>query len=439
MIGIGKVMFSNIEETLDYIYSFANLEKTKQNQPGYSKHYSLDNIINICRHLGNPEQHLRFIHIAGTKGKGSTSLFTTRLLLECGYNTLTFTSPHLIRPNERIQYNMMPIPDSSLIEITNDIKGVLEKNNLTPTTFELLFLIALFYGLRRDVDYFVIETGLGGRLDCTNIITPEVSAITTIGYDHVDILGKTIKKISYEKAGIIKPTIPVVIASQHHKCCNRYFKKIAHKKNSNLSLVDNLYKVGNIKYSCNGVEFDFCRKGMSKSTFSLPCYGKHQIYNFLTALEIVTHINNTIIDHLKLYPTIDLRIPGRVEQVKESPLVIVDVAHNKESIQALVNTLKKHFSNKKWTVLFSLSDDKDAIAVCKLLPAIANKIIITTLSEYKTCDTKKLQKLLSKRCNNTIVVENQNQAFSLAMKEDNLLVTGSFYLAGPFLEWISQK
>ena len=147
-------MFQNIEDTLDYIYSFTNLEKAGTS----TSCYSLDNIRNILECLGNPHSRLKCIHIAGTKGKGSTSLFITRLLLECGYNTLTFTSPHLVRTNERIMYNMMEISDDNLIEITNSLKNIFEKNQLTPTTFEFFFLIAIMYGIQKDADYFVIET-----------------------------------------------------------------------------------------------------------------------------------------------------------------------------------------------------------------------------------------------------------------------------------------
>ena len=145
-------MFQNIEDALDYIYSFTNLEKSGTS----ASCYSLDNIQNILECMGNPHKGLKFIHIAGTKGKGSTSLFITRLLLECGYNTLTFTSPHLVRTNERVMYNMMEISNDDLIEITSSLKSVFDKNGLVPTTFELFFLIALMYGIQKDADYFVI-------------------------------------------------------------------------------------------------------------------------------------------------------------------------------------------------------------------------------------------------------------------------------------------
>lgn len=425
-----------MDETLDYIYSFTNLEKSDVK---FSSNYTLDNITTICNHFGNPQNNLKFIHIAGTKGKGSTSFLITRLLLECGYNTLTFTSPHLIRTNERIQYNMMAIPDHYFIDITNDIKTVLEKNHLIPTTFELFFLIALFYGLRKEVDYFVVETGLGGRFDCTNVIHPEISVITTIGYDHTKILGESIKKISMEKAGIIKRETPVVLSHQVHHC-SQYFRDYAEKKQAKLYSVQKLYRVSSIKYTKKGTFFYFKRKNHKKVRFFLPFYGKHQIYNFMTAIEVVSLIYPNLIEHLAIYPTIDLSLNGRVELLKKkNPLVLVDVAHNKESIKELTKTLSSHFPRKKWTLVFSLSDDKDYSTICKIISRIADKIIVTQLSSYKNSDLKQLYQIFSRYHNNVLLIEQQEEAFQSALKERNVLVAGSFYLVGPFCHWMQSN
>lgn len=432
-------MFQNIENALDYIYSFTNLEKS---DIATTPCYSLDNIQKILECMGNPHKGLKYIHIAGTKGKGSTSLFVTRLLLECGYNTLTFTSPHLVRTNERIMYNMMEISDDDLIEITSSLKNIFDKNNLTPTTFELFFLIALMYGIQKDADYFVVETGLGGRLDCTNIITPEISVITTIGFDHVEILGNTIKQIAAEKAGIIKANRPVILGKQRHHCAD-IFSDIAKKSNSPLSSVKKLYKVKNIRYAQEGISFSFNRKNKDEITFSLPFFGEHQIWNFLTALETVLQISPNLIEHLKIYGSIDLNIPGRIEKLSASDDIFIDTAHNKESIDSLVAALKKHFPNRKWNILFSVCSTKDVHYICRKIIGIADKILVTNLSSYKQADVQHIIKELYRYSRSTELIPNQEKAFDAFVTDKKYsgakLVTGSFYLSGPFKEWYSKK
>ncbi|MBO5289032.1 MAG: hypothetical protein J6B11_06505 [Spirochaetales bacterium] len=431
-------MFQDIEETLDYIYSFTNLEKTGTS----ASCYSLDNISNILNCLGNPHKGLKFIHIAGTKGKGSTSLFITRLLLECGYNTLTFTSPHLVRTNERIMYNMMEISDDDLIDITSSLKKIFDKNNLVPTTFEFFFLISIMYGIQRDADYFVIETGLGGRLDCTNVINPEISVITTIGFDHIEILGNTIRQISAEKAGIIKENRPVIFGKQCYRC-GKFFSNVANKLNSPFFSVKKIYKVENICYRQDGISFSFKRKGKNKVDFQLPFYGKHQIWNFLTALECVLQISPNLIEHLKIYGSIDLSIPGRIEKISSSESLFIDTAHNKESIDSLVITLRKHFPNKKWDILFSVCNTKDVAYISRKIAKIADQILITNLSAYKNADVQQLVKELQKYCDNVKLVPVQEKAFEEFINDKKYsnakLVTGSFYLSGPFKEWYFKK
>lgn len=431
-------MFQNIENALDYIYSFTNLEKTGTS----SSCYSLDNIQKILACMGNPHKGLTCIHIAGTKGKGSTSLFITRLLLECGYNTLTFTSPHLVRTNERILYNMMEISNDDLIEIINSLKSVFDKNGLTPTTFELFFLIALMFGIQKEADYFVIETGLGGRLDCTNVVIPEISVITTIGFDHVEILGNTIKQIAAEKAGIIKTNRPVILGKQLYHC-DKLFSDTAKKLDSPFSSVNKLYKIRKIKYTPEGISFLFKRKNNDAVNFQLPFYGKHQIWNFLTALETVLQISPNLIEHLKIYGSIDLSIPGRIERLSVSDEIFIDTAHNKESIDSLIAALKKHFPGRKWNILFSVCSTKNVRYICRKIIDIADKILVTNLSSYKKADVQQISNELQKYSRCIELIPEQEKAFAAFMTDKKYsgakLVTGSFYVSGPFKEWYVTK
>ena len=193
---------STIDEALDYIYSFTNLERSVRNSKAFKPHYHLDAMEKLLEATGNPHQGIKAIHIAGTKGKGSTASFVTSILQSQGYSTLRFTSPHVIKTNERITFNNESISDEELVDITQNLRELFEKTALEPTTFELFFLIFLVYGRLRKPDYFVIETGLGGHLDCTNVITPLVSIITSIGLEHTEILGATINAIAKRKLAL---------------------------------------------------------------------------------------------------------------------------------------------------------------------------------------------------------------------------------------------
>jgi dihydrofolate synthase/folylpolyglutamate synthase len=336
----------------------------------------------------------------------------------------------------------MEISDEDLIDITNSLKSIFEKNNLIPTTFEFFFVIAILYGIQKDVDYFVIETGLGGRLDCTNIITPQISVITTIGFDHTEILGNTIKQIAKEKAGIIKSKSPVILGKQIYRCSN-VFSNIAKKQSSPFFSVKKVYKVRNIRYKDEGISFSFKRKGKDEVDFLLPFYGKHQIWNFLTALETVLQISPNLIEHLKIYDSIDLSIPGRIELLSSSDNVFIDTAHNKESIDSLVAALKKHFPNKKWNVLLSVCTTKDVSYISKKISKIAERVLVTNLSSYKNANVQQLTEELRKHCGNVELIPEQEKAFEVFMTDkkysDVKLVTGSFYLSGPFKEWYLQR
>ena len=197
-------MISSIGEVYDYIYSFINAERNEKVLSNSQKIYSIDNIRRYLEYFDNIHNKFKIIHIAGTKGKGSVSFFISYLLKSLGKNVATFLSPHLIDINERFLFNLEKISNDDLIFLTNEVKKVIDKNKIIPTTFELLFLIFLLFSKKMKADIVVIETGLGGRLDCTNVVDPVLSVITPIGKDHTNILGRSLYRISGEKAGIIK-------------------------------------------------------------------------------------------------------------------------------------------------------------------------------------------------------------------------------------------
>ncbi|OHD38176.1 MAG: hypothetical protein A2015_14970 [Spirochaetes bacterium GWF1_31_7] len=429
-------MFTTIDEVLDYIYSFTNLESGLKSSV-FNKNYSLDNIQNILEKLGNPQSDNRYIHIAGTKGKGSTTLFITQLLRLAGYTTLSFMSPHLIRTNERILFNGQSILDSELIELTNMIKEKLDYYQLTPTTFELFFIIALFYGNIKKCDYFIMETGLGGRLDCTNVITPVVSVITSIGLEHTEILGDTITKIASEKAGIIKESVPVVLSKQRYNCKN-VFKKKAQLSGSSFFYVPDHYSYTIKKYTDKCIHFEYNNDKKIKKDVCLPLFGRHQIDNFLTALESVRLIDNSIDD--KLEKMSDISLPGRIEIVDSSKKIICDVSHTVESIAELIFTLKKHFPNQKWHVLIGLAEDKNYKKIVSSIKKISKTMTITSLSSFKPSNPERSYNYLKRTYKNVTLIQDQKEAFDYMLnREENILITGSFYLTGPFMEYYGGK
>jgi dihydrofolate synthase/folylpolyglutamate synthase len=430
-------MISTINEALDYIYSFINLEKTAAKYK--SKEYSLDNIKKILVHFNNPEKSLNIFHVAGTKGKGSTSFFITYLLNELSLKTTTFLSPHLAKPNERIMSGLDLISDKDIIRLTKKIKEEIEKNNFIPTTFEFFFILFLLFSKKKHPDYSIIETGLGGRLDTTNVVDPVVSVITPISYDHTNVLGRKISGIAFEKAGIIKPFRKAVLSNQPYKCNDIFIKK-AEENNCRLFTVGEYFKLLKFMPNGKGIVFDFKFKNKRINDFFLPLFGIHQINNFFTALLGVYLVRPEIIDLISDKKNIDLRIPGRIELLKDDPPLILDVAHNSDSAEKLKSTLLLHFPGIKWNILSGMSADKDYKGFYRELKKISKKVIITEPSYYKKSEPYKVFLSAKSIIKNTEYIKDFNKAFNKAVGlKEPLLVTGSFYIAGPFLELWGQS
>ncbi len=427
-------MIKTINQALDYIYSFINLENKEENK--YSiQEYSLENIKKILNILNNPQNNKKIIHVAGTKGKGSVSMMISGLLTSLHYNVTTFLSPHLVKPNERILYNLNPITDKELINIIIKIQQIILKNNLKPTTFEFFFIIFLLFSEIKNSDYLVIEVGLGGRLDCTNIINPLISVITSISLDHTKILGKTISKIAYEKAGIIKPTKPVVVSEQN-STVYRIINKKAKQNNSKLYLVKNNFKLLKfIKYK-NGFLIDFNFFSFMFKNIFISLIGKHQAFNFFSALQVVYLIDSKIIDTLLYKKEFLIKINGRIQIINEKYPIILDVAHNKDSAKKLKETLNFYYPKFKWSILSGMTGEKDYKSFYKELKPVAKNMIITTPSHYKKSDPENVYKIAKSIIKNTqFIPDFKDAAFKILNIEGPILITGSFYISGPFLEF----
>ncbi|SFW34053.1 dihydrofolate synthase / folylpolyglutamate synthase [Sinomicrobium oceani] len=327
-------------------WMFGRLPMYQQQGKTALKH-KLDNIREFCDHLGNPEKQLKTIHVAGTNGKGSVSHMLASILQEAGYKTGLYTSPHLKDFRERIKIDGIDVPENFVVEFITRNKAFLEAHELS--FFEMTVGMALDFFARAHTDIAIIEVGLGGRLDSTNIITPEVSVITNIGYDHTDILGDTLEKIALEKAGIIKPGIPVVI-SEHHPETFPVFQRIAAENGSTLHLAE----------------------ALPSETIMSDLKGIYQTRNIkavLAAIEQLDHYNISrahIVSGLS-HVVRNTGLKGRWQQLRTEPKVICDTAHNAEGLKLVLNQVENEVFEKLHIVI-GVVRDKDLKLILPLFP-----------------------------------------------------------------------
>ena len=428
-------MIKNIDDAYNYIYSFINLEN-KIEKRYLDKEYSLDNINAIIRYFDIDTKLFKIYHVAGTKGKGSVTYFISQFLYYSGHDCSTFLSPHLIKPNERILFNLKPISDEELIGLCSSIEDKLLRSNFIPTTFELFFLIFLLYSEKKGAKYLIVETGLGGRLDATNVLKSNVSVITPIGYDHTNILGDTIIEIAGEKAGIMKNNSITVVSNQYYNC-KEVFRRKAKEKEGQIFFLDDYFDLINAVPTNYGLNCDFKFNRNKYSGVNFNFFGEHQVYNFFTAFLSVFLSETKVINLLNDDMLSKFTLPrGRIEVISRHPLIVADVSHNKESARRLVDALKLHFRELKWTVVSGIALDKDYKTYYKTLSDIADKFVITSLSEYKKSDPKIIFDYVKKLNKNSLFIEEQESSFDYILKNaDIILVTGSFYLVGPFIEY----
>ena len=356
------------EQTVHYLYN---------KLPLYSsigiRAYKADlhNTIALCSYLGNPEQKIKTVHIAGTNGKGSTSHMIAAAFQLCGYKTGLYTSPHLKDFRERIKIDGEMIPRNFVIEFVEEVKAFSE--TIQPSFFELTFAMALQYFASQQVDIAIIETGLGGRLDSTNVIIPELSVITNIGFDHMDILGDSLAKIAYEKAGIIKSKVPVVIGETTAET-KEIFKKRARELDAPIFFAEDRFDIISINQEgalLQVVLFD--RDKNAEERFFLDLSARYQAKNLRTVLTSVDRLNSTFSlkeDDVKTalgrVKTLN-GLHGRWEVIQTKPLVVLDVAHNVDGIEQLVNQIE-HSPHEKLHIVFGMVKDKEIEKVLARLP-----------------------------------------------------------------------
>ncbi len=436
-------------ESLEYLNSFINYEK-RVDFPYNKRYLNLKRTRYLLSLLGNPQKALKFIHIAGTKGKGSVSVMIASILKVAGFKTGLYTSPHLISPRERIRVGGKLISKEEFVYFLSLIKLKIEKfmksPNQSPTFFEIYTGLALLFFAYQKVDFAVLEVGLGGRLDATNVVSPLIGAITQISYDHTKILGESLSLIAREKAGIIKKGMKVVTSPQEREALSVIRKTCEEKKVP-------LYEVGReiqfqlINYSLKGQSFQLKGiKGEYPSLF-IPLLGEHQLINAATAIGVIELLEDDAIfisSKAISQGLREIRWPGRIQILSRNPFLIVDSAHNAASAQALVNTLKKFFPGAGIILILGMLKNKDIEGVGKALCPLAKEIILTKINSFRSLSPQDLYiKIKSFYSKKLIIKENIKKAINYsrarAHDKDVICITGSVYLAGEALKLMKEE
>lgn len=437
------------QEALDYLYGFVDYSLTRQLRYSPDK-FNLDRMRRLMKIMGDP--HLRYpvIHVAGTKGKGSTAAMIASVLREAGFMVGLYTSPHLQDYTERIQVNGQPISHEELVNQVEALKPCLSQVEGI-TTFEITTAIGFQVFAAQKVDIGVIEVGLGGRLDATNVVDPLVSVITSLSFDHMNVLGDSITQIATEKGGIVKPGKPVVLARQWTEA-REVIERICQERNAPLVEIDRDYFFSERSHSLTGQTFivwskdeqdlikEFISSGgrndWNPEQYSIPLLGFHQIENAATAYAAIEIVRSKGFKITKRDISNGFRKvswPARFEIVNEKPLIIVDSAHNQDSALKLRLAMDDYLNGKPIILLFGASEDKDVRGMfANLLPRV--RMVVATRSEHPRAMEPdilvELAQQFGKQSIKTLSVEEGlKEAIQLAGKDAVVVVAGSIFIA----------
>ncbi|MED0937578.1 bifunctional tetrahydrofolate synthase/dihydrofolate synthase [Bacillus mobilis] len=403
----------------------------------------------MLEELGNPERHIKCVHLAGTNGKGSTLTYMRYMLEDAKYKVGTFTSPYIETFNERISVNGTPIADEEITELVKMVKPVVEKLDETDlgeaTEFEIITVMAIcYFGKVNFCDVVLFETGLGGRFDSTNVIHPVLTIITNIGHDHMHILGNTLGEIAYEKAGIIKSGVPVITGVQDEEAL-QVIQKIAKENHANLYEMGNHFTALHKQSSEDGERFDFTCPFATFEDVRISMKGSHQVGNAALALMAVMYVK-TYLSFLIEEEEIRTGLQeaywiGRFEKLQSNPDIIIDGAHNPEGIESLVKTVESHYKDKNVIVLFTALGDKQLHNMVGQLETIADEIIFTTFAFDRAISADTLASYAKKE--SKLVFENWKEAIDTKVEmigeNDVFIITGSLYFISEVRKYIREK
>lgn len=426
------------QETLDYLYSYIDFSLVKTSR--YSaERFELGRMRDFTASLGNPQNDYRVIHIAGTKGKGSVAALCASALQQSGLKVGLYTSPHLQDFTERIQVDSSPITPEELIALVEEIKPKIDASPEI-TTFEITTALAFLYFSRQDVDVAVLEVGLGGRLDATNVCTPDITVITSISYDHTDLLGETLEEIAAEKAGILKQGIPLVLSQQAAEA-RESILRIAAQRSVPVVEVGKDYLFHPLDKSLSGQSLEVWLQeavdgGAAHIEVAIPLLGDHQLENAATAyaaLMVAREQGIQVSDSGIRAGFQSVQWPGRFELLRKDPALIIDSAHNRDSARKLHKVLQDYFPGEQVVLVFGASEDKDIQGMLSELKPAIFKVITTKSTHPRAADPDDLVKVAEGINLNAISTASVESALTEAERLANgstiILVTGSIFVA----------
>ena len=442
-----KAALAYIEEFIDY-----------ERSPDFSRQarlYNLNRISLLLELLGNPHDRLQVIHIAGSKGKGSTAALIASVLTQAGYKTGLFTSPHLITPRERCRIDGDLISKADVAFYVEKLKPAIETVSTSEfgrvSFFEIYTALAFSYFADKATDFAVIEVGLGGRLDATNVVTPVATVITPIGLEHTAILGETYTEIASEKAEIIKQKCPLALAPQHPEA-RTVFEKVASERNA--PIVEPKDVVGRdcsasssrLVRNADGLpvaqEFDVETDSESYPQLTMPLLGHHQFINATTAVTAIECLKQKgyIVPKASVYAGFkNVQWQGRIQRIRSSPIVVLDGAHSPASMEALCSTLRQSFRYDRVTFIVSLMRDKNLTAIGNIVSQTADFVIATqVLNNPRVMSAEEILDAWENTCEKISACSTPEKAITRALSgaspADLICITGSLYLVGQALE-----
>lgn len=434
----------NYKETLQYINSIAK----------FGINLGLERTEKVLELLGNPHKKVKAVHVAGTNGKGSITVMISSILMESGFKVGMYTSPYLEEFEERIQINGKNISHDDLSRVVTKVSEVVDKvvqlGYDNPTEFEIITCAMFYYFWEKKVDIAVIEVGLGGRFDSTNVMPSfskeygggvMASVIASISYDHMNILGNTLEKIAYEKAGIIKRDVPVILYPQSESV-EEVIKKVCEESGSELVRVPlkcanfinkNRVDIRSKKYIQN---IEVCTRQYSYN-IELSLLGKHQLLNCAAALFAVEQLSRygILIDKSSILRALNnVRWKGRLEIINTNPLVVIDGAHNIQGISMLRENICTYFKYKHMILILGILADKEVDTMVKTIVPLAERVIAVTPNDVRGEEANKLKTIIEKYNSNCEAFDNYGEAYRKALmycrEEDLILISGSLYMVG---------
>jgi len=437
-----KKPFKSYQKAVEYLFGRTDYEKQERLSYNVTT-FNLDRMRNLLSLLGDPHTKLHTVHIGGTKGKGSTATMLAKMLEANGYKVGLYTSPHVVHLHERIMVNSEMINETQMRDLLNRIYAPVEKLSKTdpPTFFEIMTALAFMHFVDMSVDIAIVETGMGGRLDSTNVIQPQVVGITSLSIDHSQQLGNTIDLIAEEKAGIFKQGVPAVTVQQE-PAAMQVLKSRAMAVNAPLSVT--------------GSDIDFSHRFETSREYGphtriclttptskfehlrVPLYGKHQAINCGLALAMLDKLKSLgyKIDNDKAAEGLHkVSLAGRMEMIYNDPRIMIDAAHNAASIKALIQAIGQNIPYDSMVVIFGCNNDKDIRGMLEALQFGADKVIFTRSNSPKATPPEELADMYTEICGKMCqTAASLGQALQLAKsavsKEDLICITGSFYLIG---------